>query len=380
MSKNFLRLLLSLSVLVFSLGVTGCAISQANTNTTPHHHSKKKKHHSKKKHSSKATKSGNKATKSSKPATHHPVKTSNPISSGGLSLITMPGNGVTQLENAVSHAHSRVLLTMYELEDKTFEADLVAAHRRGVYVRVLLNGGYYGEGFPQNVPAYDYLKSQGVAVKYTPKNYALTHEKSLVIDQKLYLLTFNFTSQYYATSRDLGIVDSQAKDVSSVVYVFNRDWAGIKWEEPTTGVDLLWSPGAEDETINLINSAHHSLDVYNEEMEFPDVVSALASAAKRGVDVRIVMTADSEWDSNFNILSKAGAHIHLFPVSDTGLYIHAKLIIEDNHRIFLGSQNFSTTSLERNRELGIVFTNPAIEASLLHTFNGDYAHSPNFAN
>ena len=42
-------------------------------------------------------------------------------------------------------------------------------------------------------------------------------------------------------------------------------------------------------------------------------------------------------------------------------------------RAFLGSQNFSYTSLERNRELGLITSNPIIRASLRRTFDSDYA-------
>jgi phosphatidylserine/phosphatidylglycerophosphate/cardiolipin synthase-like enzyme len=42
-------------------------------------------------------------------------------------------------------------------------------------------------------------------------------------------------------------------------------------------------------------------------------------------------------------------------------------------RVFLGSQNFSYTSLERNRELGVIISNATIRASLRRTFDSDYA-------
>jgi phosphatidylserine/phosphatidylglycerophosphate/cardiolipin synthase-like enzyme len=39
-------------------------------------------------------------------------------------------------------------------------------------------------------------------------------------------------------------------------------------------------------------------------------------------------------------------------------YLHAKLIT-GSHEAFLGSENFTWTSLNRNREVGIVLSNPA---------------------
>ncbi len=102
------------------------------------------------------------------------------------------------------------------------------------------------------------------------------------------------------------------------------------------------------------------------------VVDALVAAAKRGVNVKVTMTADSSWDSNFDELAKAGVHVHLY-ASSASLYIHAKMILVDGVRVFLGSQNFSTSSLEDNRELGIIFSSPSIIASLSATFTSDFA-------
>ena len=48
-------------------------------------------------------------------------------------------------------------------------------------------------------------------------------------------------------------------------------------------------------------------------------------------------------------------------------------------RAFVGSENFSYTSLESNRELGISFTTPALLGSLHATFDRDYSHAQLFA-
>jgi cardiolipin synthase A/B len=40
---------------------------------------------------------------------------------------------------------------------------------------------------------------------------------------------------------------------------------------------------------------------------------------------------------------------------------------------FTGSENFSSTSLDENRELGIVLADPTALATLTHTFEQDWA-------
>ena len=122
---------------------------------------------------------------------------------------------------------------------------------------------------------------------------------------------------------------------------------------PGAGRDLLWSPGSEKALVALIGSARHRLLVENEEMGAAPIIAALQSAARRGVQVEVVMTESSEWDSALNSLLQAGVHVRTYAY-DAPLYIHAKAISVDGRRVFVGSENFSTESLDYNRELGIV--------------------------
>jgi phosphatidylserine/phosphatidylglycerophosphate/cardiolipin synthase-like enzyme len=55
--------------------------------------------------------------------------------------------------------------------------------------------------------------------------------------------------------------------------------------------------------------------------------------------------------------------------------VHAKLIVADASRAFVGSQNFSATSLDQNRELGIIIDDPVALARLIRTVNLDISAS-----
>jgi len=287
-----------------------------------------------------------------------------------LSLITEPQAGIAPVLDAIRSARRSVELVMYEDEDSQVDAALAADRARGVSVRVLLNGGYYGDGSPDNEPAYGYLKDHGVAVRWTPSYFALTHQKSLVVDDRAYILTFNLTPQYYASSRDFGVVDRNAADVTAIERTFAADYARRRITAPS-GDDLVWSPGSERAQVALIDSARDYLDIYNEEMDSAPIEQALESAARRGVDVRVTMTYDSEWRAAFAALASAGVHVRTY-TADAPLYIHAKMILAPS-RGFLGSENFSYTSLELNRELGITFTARGLIRSLTATFDRDYS-------
>jgi phosphatidylserine/phosphatidylglycerophosphate/cardiolipin synthase-like enzyme len=52
--------------------------------------------------------------------------------------------------------------------------------------------------------------------------------------------------------------------------------------------------------------------------------------------------------------------------------MHAKIIVADGQRAFVGSENISTASLERNRELGIIVSDQKVLAILQQTFWYDW--------
>lgn len=122
----------------------------------------------------------------------------------------------------------------------------------------------------------------------------------------------------------------------------------------------------------LIDSAQHSLLVENEEMDDPDVLNALASAAQRGVEVDVVMTYSSSWADAFDDLTRAGVHVRTYS-PDASLYIHAKVVVADDTMLFLGSQNFSASSLDHNRELGIITTDSSLVGPVYRTVASDFA-------
>ncbi len=294
-----------------------------------------------------------------------------------LSLFSEPETGITPVLNMLAGAQTSIDLIMYDFKDMAVAKALVAKHADGVAVRVLLDHGYYGKPDKKNDDMFAYFQKNGVPVEWTPATFALTHQKTIVVDNtKALIMTFNLTPQYYATGRDFGIFDVDTKDVAAIEKTFTADW-NKEQIGPQFGEDLVWSPNAENDLITLIDSAKENLLVYNEEMADQKIITALEDAASRGVSVQVVMTNAGNWRTAFVALRNAGVSIHTFSGSKS-LYIHAKMIIADESYGFVGSQNFSANSLLKNRELGIFITDPTILGSLEKTFAQDYANGKPF--
>jgi cardiolipin synthase A/B len=347
---------LALAAALLALG--GCKVNVDAGDHGKHHDAKHatKQHHGKKKHPAKK---------------HHGAKHHKAAAAGTDTLVTEPGAGFGTVYRLIDHARHRIDLTMYELSDTTAEHDLAAAAQRGVDVRVVLDQ----RERDSNEHAYDYLRDHRVHVVWSWTHYDYTHQKTLVADQTAVIMTANLTSQYYATSRDFLVVDTNSADVAAIARVFAADFAHHAIT-PGHGRDLVWSPGSSSALLGVINGARHSLRIYSEEMGDSTVVSALVAAVKRGVDVQVCgENSDGEYDSEFKTLAKAGAHVSYYD-SPSGFYIHGKVIEADygtaRARIFIGSENFSDTSLDRNRELGLIITSHAVMASIAATFARDF--------
>ena len=247
-----------------ALGLAGCAGQSTTTAPSPSARS--------------ATTSGSAVAKRTRRSSQRRSGATT-IAAGRLALITEPQAGVAPVLSALRGARHQVEMVMYEDEDSQVNAALAADEHRGVKVRVLLNGGYYGEGSTQNQAAYSYLRARSVPVKWTPSYFALTHQKTLLVDGRAYILTFNLTPQYYASSRDFGVIDTIAADDAAVQQTFNADWSGQRITAPN-GAELLWSPGSEQAQVSLIESAQGFLDIYNEEMDSTPIEQALEADAQ----------------------------------------------------------------------------------------------------
>jgi cardiolipin synthase A/B len=354
--------------LLLVMALAGCKALSVNAGPTA-----KAKTDSKSKSDSKPKpKTKAKPAKSSHPAAAHPAAAAG--GSGTLQVLVEPKAGVGAIYKLITGAKSSVDLTMYELKDTTAENDLAADAKRGIDVRVILDQNLEKS---RNTATYDFLAAHHVHVTWADAG-TTYHQKTLTVDGKTsVIMTLNMVSEDYAGTRDFAVIDTNHADIAAVVATFNADFAH-RSVTPPDGADLVWSPtNSQSSILAVINGAKHTLSVENEEMDDPTITDALVAAAKRGVDVEVIMTAESEWDSAFSQLVSAGVHVRTYADSDNVIYIHAKAVVADagrsDQQIFVGSENFSKASLGYNRELGLRTANKAVISVINATLAADYA-------
>jgi hypothetical protein len=294
-----------------------------------------------------------------------------------FSLLILPDQGENAIYNFVNSATSSIDMTIYELNDVTLENDLVSREKAGVDVRVILDQAQKS----YNTAAYNLLTAGGVGVVWSSTAFTYTHQKTITVNNdESYISTGNFDNTYYATSRDYGVFDTDADDVAAIVAVFNADYTHTSIT-PSDGDDLVWSPtDSQTHLLALIDGAQHSLDIEQEEFSDTTLVNAIVADENRGVTVRVVIEDPSEYSSELNEITAAGGKVTGYS-SSTGFYIHAKTVIADygysTAKAFVGSENFSSGSLNDNRELGMITTDSGVVTGLETTFDGDFSGSDN---
>jgi len=295
---------------------------------------------------------------------------------GSPRFFTEPDDGRGPVLDVINGAQRTITLTIYEISDPDVVNALIAARQRGVAVQVLYNLYSFTKSDP-NAATISQLQGAGVETKPAARTFTVTHQKTLVADgQTAVIMSFNLQASYFSTSRDFGYVTSDPALVSEIEDVFNADWnyASFTPSQPS----LVWSPtNSRIKITQVIDGAGTSLDIYNEELEDKSVLLAISDAARRGVRVRVLcpVLGSASKDGNAagrNQIDSAGGQAKI----GTGLYIHAKMVLADygtpSAQAYMGSENFSVTSLDKNRELGILLYDASMLASLENTFQSDW--------
>ena len=115
---------------------------------------------------------------------------------------------------------------MYLLTDARAIAALADRARAGCDVRVILEPApYLNED--ANQPAFAALAAAGAAVRWSSPRFSYTHAKALIVDHaRLAVMTLNLTGAGLAGNREYAALDDDAADVAAAEAVFAADATG----------------------------------------------------------------------------------------------------------------------------------------------------------
>jgi phosphatidylserine/phosphatidylglycerophosphate/cardiolipin synthase-like enzyme len=291
-----------------------------------------------------------------------------------LTMSVQPDDGEQPFVDALTPAKASIRVMIYDLATSQILTLLEQKAMAGVKVQAILDQTQME--FDQ--AAYTALQAAGAQVQWSNPKFAFTHAKTIVVDEKVGVISSgNFDDADIMGNRDYTMFDTDPQDVADLVKIFDSDWANVTPDLSCTR--LVVSPvNSRARILAVINSAQKTLDI--ESLEFGDsqVQAAVTAKQKAGVTVRLLLS-DPGFYSGITTAVSQMTRAGVTPRDLVMPNLHLKWICADGTSAYVGSENLSSNSLDNNREVGLVTSQPDIIATMEKTFSADWASSTSYS-
>ncbi|MFA7657779.1 phospholipase D-like domain-containing protein [Acidithiobacillus thiooxidans] len=294
-----------------------------------------------------------------------------------MPLYIEPHAGPAPIVQLIRSAHHAVSVGVYYLSDRPILRALKAAHARGVDVRVIIEGKPYGMKPWQVRKEEREIEATGAILHLAPyrftshgDHYAFLHAKYVCSGHECEIGTANFDWSAFHRNREYLYVTKDPALVKSANAVFHADWNNRR--APTYAHQILvLSPRTSAAQIIGVIQQPGPIDIESEEMG--PYRPTLEAIARKGALARVILPAsiNAQDKQDVAFLRAHGVQVRLMPVKP--VYMHAKAVISGNEAL-IGSENFTETSLEANREMGLLLHGRSV-SELQAQFNRDWVRA-----
>ncbi|HKX14647.1 MAG TPA: phospholipase D-like domain-containing protein [Propionibacteriaceae bacterium] len=319
------------------------------------------------------------------------------VGSSEVTVYTYGEDLYRDMLNAISQAKSRIFFESFiwkgDAIGQAFKDALIDAANRGVKVSVV-----FDEFANLVVPRSFLTFPKNIAVRRHPlivsgfrfpRNTGRDHRKLLVVDDIVgFLGGYNIGSLYATDWRDTHarLTGDIVWDVQNAFIDFWNLWASRRRPALPDFGSPTWQPEIRIHRnmprnmvypirgmyLNAIDRAsHHIYLTHAYFIPDTDILSALVRAARRGVDVRIIIPAESnhivaDWLSRgfYSHLLRNGIHLLLYQ----GAMVHAKTATIDGQWSTIGTANIDRVSLLGNYEINMEVYNRDVALQMEEIF------------
>src|ERR1700678_2098528 len=292
------------------------------------------------------------------------------------SLVVLPDDSAQPILDAIRGATKSLRVKMFVFSDPTLLKAVIDAHRRGVKVRVMLNPARRS-GEAENEESRKTLTEAGIEVIDSNPVFDLTHEKSMVVDDRIaFVKSLNWETKNLTETRDYAVITDHKHEVNEIIDCFEADWNGKSFD-PGEKVHLIWCEGnGRNKIAEFIDRAKHTLFLQNERYQDAIIIEHLVRAKERGVKVHVMARPPHtlkkeklvEGVGGLRIMDDVGIKVHKLK----GLKLHAKLLFADGMRAIIGSINLAPGSFDSRRELAIEVRDQEVMDRLHTTVHADW--------
>ena len=275
-------------------------------------------------------------------------------------LILLPEDGVVPVVAGIRSAKKSLDMPIFRLDHIEIDKAIKSAVKRGVVVRTLIahTNGSGGKGLRKLELR---LLATGATVSRTADDLVRYHNKFMVVDGRmLFVMGFNYTHIDIDKSRSFGVVTTNRRVVNEAIRLFEADFNRHPYE-PSLKSFLVSPENSRKELAALLRGAKKQLLIYDVHITDNAMIRILKERAKAGVEIRMMGRLEKK---------DLDVDIEKFPGR-----LHARIIIQDGRRAFLGSQSLRRLELDGRREVGVIITDPKVVRQLVSTFESDWSET-----
>lgn len=325
----------------------------------------------------------------------------------------------------LNEAKRSIDIEIYQMQDRDFIASVRSAVNRGVKVRIIKDATSLGENCRMLDPVgskddesckdqkqlvQDIRNAGGTVVAFNKKELCggntdrcFEHGKLIIADKSVAMLsTGNFNTSSFCNAkqnpskcnRDYSVVLRDTESVAALHSIYEKDLEGKRYDvsaylPPSVAARITVSPLSLEPLVALIKSAKSSIKIQNQYLKDTTVNDALKQAAKNGIEVQVTLASTCAFGKPsanetkklaalYLSFDEAGIKTRMFTaqniVGARAGYMHAKTILIDNERAWVGSVNGSLTALTMNREFGAFFSDDKNISKLKAIMDKDFAY------
>lgn len=273
-----------------------------------------------------------------------------------------------EIVKKIEKSKEKVYIEVYMFTENRIKTALIKAKKRWIDIKIILEKDPY-MAYSINDKTYNELKKNNIDVVWSnTKNYSLNHSKMLIIDDEVILSTWNLTYSTFTQNRDLFVFIKDEKILNDFLKIFDYDFNWIK--NYIENENIVISPDNSRIKIEkLFESAKNDIKIYMQYLNDEKMNKKLIELKKKNnLQIQVVIAETSINNDTTKSLIKAWIEIKKIPKYK----MHSKAILIDNETIFIWSVNFSSYSLDKNRELWILTKDKQLIMDFLSVFKTDF--------
>lgn len=257
----------------------------------------------------------------------------------------------------------KFLLRIYEFTNKEIKKTVKDLADKWLDIKIIIENNKYQQ----------YSNTLTVLKKYftANKNVQLksdkqmkteyVHAKTTILDSGFIIQTANLTKTAFNSNREYFFRSSDTWVLGSLNKLYQKDWNGEKILSSDIHPNLVvCNINCRAVIEYLLKNAKKSINIQNQYINDENILNILKTKTKLDLKMIVADTFDNDYLTSYF----GSVYARIFKK----YYNHAKIMLIDDNILLLGSMNFSSNSLDKNREIWILL----IDQNLIKVFKNQF--------